>query len=195
MDNLDDLKAIWHTARPDNLPHSGEMLQLIRTFRNQKIRNKWVVIIFSSLISCLVVAVLYIVNFKLVTTYIGGALMVISGFLIAATNFRSLKRFNQLDDCSNLEFLDFIEQTRQNQIYYYKKTMVRVVLLNTIGWLLYLYEVIHQQTFWIISIFYTVALVYLAVLWFVIRPRTFQKDAAKLDATRKRLENISKQLK
>lgn len=195
MDNLDDLRAIWHTAKSDSLPRSGEMLQLIKTFRNQKIRNKWAVIIVSSLISILIIAVLVFVNFRLMTTYVGGVLMVISGFLIAATNFRSLKRFNQLDDCSNREFIDFIEQTRQNQIYYYKKTMVGVVLLNTIGWLLYLYEVVHQQTLWIVGAFYIVALVYLAVLWFVIRPRTFRKDSEKLDATRQRLENISNQLK
>ena len=120
MDNLDDLKAIWHTAKTDGLPSSKEMVQLIRRFRSQKLRSKWLVIICSCLLSLLIMTVLFTVQFDLISTYIGGALMAVSGFLLAFTNIRSLKRFYELDDCSNLDFVAFIAQTRQNQIYYYK---------------------------------------------------------------------------
>jgi hypothetical protein len=195
MDNLDDLKALWHTAKTDRLPNSKEMLQLIRSFRNQKLRNKWLVIAASLLFSFLIIVILVFVDFKLITTYLGGGLMSISGFLVAATNFRSLKRFNQLDDCSNLNFLAFIEQTRQNQLYYYNKTMVRVLLLCSVGWFLYLYEPLYNQPLWLIAILYTIALTYLSVMWFIVRPRSLKKDADKLDAVRKRLNDISKQLK
>jgi len=65
MDNLDDLKAIWHTAKTDVLPTSGEMLQMIRKFRSQKLRNKWLVIGVSCLSSCFMVLVLSIFPFKM----------------------------------------------------------------------------------------------------------------------------------
>lgn len=195
MDNLDDLKAIWHTARTDSLPSSKEMLQFIGTFRRQKLRTKWLTILFSSIFSCLIIAVLFLMDFQLTTTYIGGALIALGGFLIALTNLRSLKRFSQLQDCTNLEFLEFIEQTRQNQIYYHKITMARVLLLCFVGWLLYLYEPVHQQPLWLIGVCYAAALIYVSILWFVVRPRAFKKDAEKLEATKSRLESISKQLK
>lgn len=194
MDNFDDLKTLWHTAKTDTLPTSKEMLTLISTFRNEKLRNKWFMISSCLLFSSLIIALLFFVSFRLTTTYIGGGLMVISGLLVAIKNIRSLERFKQLDNCSNLEFIKFIEQTRQNQNYYYKKTMVRVVVLCSVGWLMYLYEFISKYPIWIFAI-YSVAIIYLAVLWFIIRPRSFNKDAAKLVATREKLETILNQLK
>ncbi|GAA4092497.1 hypothetical protein [Mucilaginibacter panaciglaebae] len=194
MDNLDDLKAIWHTAKTDNLPSSKEMIKLVKGFRGQKLRKKWLVIILSLALSCLIIIALFIGQFKLVTTFIGGGLMAASALLLAATNVRSLKRFYRLDDCSNLEFLAFIEQTRQNQIYYYKKTMVMILLLCSIGWGLYLYEPVRQHTLWLIAT-YTGAAIYLAIMWFIVRPRTFKRNAEKLNVITRRLESISKQLK
>ena len=194
MDNLDDLKAIWHTAKTDSLPSSNEMLRLIRKFRNQKLRSKWLSIITSLLISMLITTVLFIVHFKLISTYIGGALMVVSGLLLAASNIRSLKRFYQLEDCSNLEFLAFIEQTRKNQIRYYTRTMIWIVIICSIGWVLYLYEITYQNPLVCFAV-YSVIVIYLAVMWFIVRPRSFKRDAEKLNSMQQRLEKILRQLK
>lgn len=194
MDNLDDLKAIWHTAKTDSLPSSNEMLRLIRKFRNQKLRSKWLSIITSLLISILITTVLFIVHFKLISTYIGGTLMVVSGLLLAASNIRSLKRFYQLEDCSNLEFLAFIEQTRKNQIRYYNRTMIWIVIICSIGWVLYLYEITYQNPLVCFAV-YSVIVIYLAVMWFIVRPRSFKRDAEKLNSMQQRLEKILRQLK
>jgi len=194
MDNLDDLKAIWHTAKTDSLPNSNEMLRLIRKFRNQKLRSKWLSIITSLLISMLITTVLFIVHFKLISTYIGGTLMVVSGLLLVASNIRSLKRFYQLEDCSNLEFLAFIEQTRKNQIRYYNRTMIWIVIICSIGWVLYLYEITYQNPLVCFAV-YSVIVIYLAVMWFIVRPRSFKRDAEKLNSMQQRLEKILRQLK
>lgn len=194
MDNLNDLKAIWHSAKTDNLPTSAEMKQLIKKFRNQKLRNKWFTIVVSCLISILITVVLVITPFKMLITYVGGGLLVASTVLLATTNIKSLKRFYQLDNCSNQEFLAFIEQTRQNQIYYYKKTQAVFYLLWVTGCLLYLYEPVSWHPEWFIWV-YGFAIIYVLVIWFMVRPRYFKKDAEKLNATRQRLEKISNQLK
>ena len=194
MDNLIDLKAIWHTGKPDTLPTAHEMLQTIRRFRGQKLKSKWLVIVSSCLLFCLIIGVLLVVQFELFTTYLGGCLMAVSCIILAATNLRSLKRFNKLEDCSNLEFLAFIEQTRQNQIYYYKKTQVLIMLLTSVGLLFYMYELTVERPAWFISI-YIICVVYLLIIWFWVRPRYFRKNAEKLNATRQRLESISQQLK
>lgn len=194
MDNLNDLKAIWHSAKTDSLPTSVEMKQLIKKFRNQKLRNKWFTIVISCQISILITVVLCITPFKMLITYVGGGLLVASTVLLAATNIKSLKRFYQLDNCSNQEFLAFIEQTRQNQIYYYKKTQTVIGLIWAIGWLLYLYEPVSRHPKWFIWV-YGFAISYVLVIWFIVRPRYFKKGAEKLNATRQRLEKISNQLK
>ena len=194
MDNLIDLKAIWHTGKTDTLPTAHEMLQSIRRFRGQKLKSKWLVIVSSCLLFCLIMGVLLVIQFELFTTYLGGCLMAVSCIILAATNLRSLKRFNKLEDCSNLEFLAFIEQTRQNQIYYYKKTQVLIMLLTSVGLLFYMYELTVERPPWFISI-YIICVVYLLIIWFWVRPRYFRKNAEKLNATRQRLESISQQLK
>lgn len=194
MNNSDDLKAIWHSAKTDSLPGPDIMLQMIKRFRSQKLRNKWLVIVSSCLLSCLIIAVLFIVHFTMPVTYIGGGLMAASGLLLAVTNIRSLKRFYRLDDCSNLQFLAFIEQTRLNQAYYYKKTQAVVMLLCSAGLLLYLYEPTAGHPMWFIGI-YGLSIIYLLVMWFFVRPRYYKKGAEKLNATLHRLESISEQLK
>ena len=194
MDRLDDLKAIWHTAKTDSLPTSDEMVQLMSKFRNEKLRNKWLVIVAACLMSSLIIFILFFIDFKMPTTYIGGGLMAASGLLLAATNIRSLKRFYQLDDYSNQDYLHFIEQTLQNQIKYYKKTMVVIMAFSTVGGMLYLYESVRQNPVSLICT-YAAFIIYLAFAWFYVRPRKFKKGVAKLNATRQRLENILNQLK
>jgi hypothetical protein len=194
MNNLDDMKALWHSAKTDSLPSSKEMLKLIKQFRNQKLRYKWMTLIFALLLAILMITAMFNVHFKFVTTYVGGSLTVIGALLLAASNIKSMKRFYQLDDADNLKFLEFLTQTRKNQIYYYKKTMVWIVGLSVAGWILYVYELAYNFPGWIIFI-YLIMTIYLAVLWFVVRPRGFRKDEEKLNATRAHVENILQQLK
>jgi len=194
MDNLTDLKAIWHTAKTDSLPTSAEMLKLIKQFRRQRLKKKWMIIIGASFLTVVMVFGMITYHSKLLTTLIGEVLIIASMVLLAATNIKSLKRFYQLDDCSNLEFLDFIEQTRQNQIYYYKKTQVAIMLLCSVGLLLYMYELASRHQSWFIGIYAGIS-VYLLVIWLVVRPYFFKKNAKKLSNVRIRLEKLSKQLK
>jgi hypothetical protein len=194
MNNLDDMKSLWHTVATDKLPSSKEMLKLIRKFRRQKLRSKWLIIVSCFLLSCLVVAAMLFVHFKMTTTYVGGTLVVMGSLLLAATNIKSMKRFYQLDDNDNLKFLEFIAKTRENQIHYYQKTTVIIISLSAIGWILYMYELVYHFPTWSIVI-YIIMTVYLGVMWFIVRPRAFKKDQEKLNATRERVESILNQLK
>jgi hypothetical protein len=194
MNNLDDMKSLWHTVATDKLPSSKEMLKLIRKFRRQKLRSKWLVIVSCFLLSCLVVSALLIVHFKMTTTYVGGTLVVIANLLLAATNIKSLKRFYHLDDHDNLKFLEFIAKTRENQIHYYQRTMVVIISISAGGWILYMYELLYRYSTWCIIIYFIMT-VYLGVMWFIVRPRAFKKDQEKLNATRENVESILNQLK
>jgi hypothetical protein len=194
MDNLTNIKAIWHSAKTDGLPTSAQMLQLIQKFRNQRIRKKWAVIIVSSLLTALMIAIMFFYNSKMITTRVGEVLIAAGCAWLALTNILSIKRFYQLDDCSNAEFVAFVEQTRQNQINFYKKTQVFIMLLSSVGLLLYMYETASRQPYGLL-ITYSLSALYLAFIWLVIRPRTFRKNAEKLNAVSSHLNRISKQLK
>lgn len=195
MDNSVELKAIWRSAKTDELPSSAEMLKMIKQFRGQKVRNKWMVITVAGLLTVLMLVIMFTDDSHLFIKQIGDLLIMASSALLAATNIKSLKRFKELnDDCSNIDFLAFIEQTRQNQIYYYKKTQARIMILCSSGLFFYMYEPATKGSWWFTGI-YLVCIIYLLVIWLVVRPRTFKKNAAKLEATRQQLEKILNQLK
>lgn len=193
MENLNDLKKLWRQADTGQLPGAGEMLRLVQRFRSQKLRSKWLVIVGSTGLAGVMLFALFLGHFILWTTYLGGALMTASCLLLAATNIRSIRRFYHLDNCSNLEFVAFIEKTRQNQQRYYRKTMLMIMTLLAFGWLLYLYEPVRSHGSWMYAL-YGGILAYLAVMWFYVRPRNFKRNAGKLDAMQQKLKKLNDQL-
>ncbi|SDS18213.1 hypothetical protein SAMN05216490_0688 [Mucilaginibacter mallensis] len=193
MDNLNDIKALWLTAKTDGLPSSDEMLRIVKKFRNQRLRNKLIVIFTALVCAAMMVATMFVYKSTMITTRIGEVLIIIACGVLVFTNTRSIKRFIDLKDCSNKEFIEFLEQTRRNQVYYYKKTQVLGMGISSIGLLLYLYEMASISMV-VFIITYSIAIIWTLILWLVIRPRSFKKQSLKLEETLKKLENISKQL-
>jgi len=72
--------------------------------------------------------------------------------------------------------------------------MIWIVIICSIGWVLYLYEITYQNPMVCFAV-YSVIFIYLAVMWFIVRPRSFKRDAEKLNSMQQRLEKILKQLK
>jgi predicted permease len=193
MDNLNDIKALWLTAKTDSLPSSDEMLRIVKKFRNNRLRKKLTIIFVALFCAALEVATMFVYKSTMITTRLGEVLIIIACGVLVFTNTRSMKRFIDLKDCSNKEFIEFLEQTRRNQVYYYKKTQVLGMGLSSLGLLLYLYETASISTAAFI-ITYTIAIIWTLVLWLVIRPRSFKKQSRKLDETLRKLKEISKQL-
>jgi len=194
MDNLNDLKALWLTAKTDDLPSSNEMLRIVKKFRNQRLRKKVMIICIALALAAIMIVAVFIYKSTMLSTRLGEACTLIACIILAVTNIRSLRRFIYLKDCSNKEFIAFLEQTRLNQLYYHKKTQVAGMALSSVGLLLYLYELVYRDTVLFISI-YAFAVIWILVLWLVIRPRAFKKQTVKLNETLKKLEKIADQIK
>jgi hypothetical protein len=194
MDNLNDLKAIWLTANTDSLPASGEMLRMAKKFRNGKIRHKLIMIFIAILLAAIMVFGAINNGLTMLSTWIGEACLIVTCMLLAFTNIRSIRRFIDFKDSTNKEFIEFMEQTRRNQLYYYQKTQVAGMGISSIGLLLYFYEIVYRDTVLFI-ITYSAAIIYLAVMWFVVRPRNFKRQNLKMDETMRKLHNISNQIK
>jgi uncharacterized membrane protein YqjE len=193
MDNLNDIRAIWLTAKTDSLPNSDEMLRIVKKFRNQRLRRKLAIIFTALSIMGLIVFTVFVYKSTMITTRLGEALTIMACVILVYTNTRSLKRFINLKDCSNKEFIEFLEQTRRNQVYYHKKTQVLGMALSSVGLVLYQYELVYKDMTMFIII-YSITVIWILILWLVLRPRNFRKQSLKLDETMRKLEVISKQL-
>jgi hypothetical protein len=193
MDNLNDLKAIWLTAKTDSLPDSHEMVHIIRKFRNKKLLKISALVITAVLLVAIMIWVVFIYKSTMLSTRIGEAFMIIAGIILVATNLNSLLRFYKLRECSNREFLQFLEQTRLRQQFYYQRTQVVAMAFCATGLLAYLYEGVYKNTMLFIGA-YAGTVLYLIVLWIVVRPRVFKKEEKKINQQIEKLESISKQI-
>ncbi len=190
---MNDIKAIWLTAKTERLSTSVEVVKLAKKFRRQRLLKKAMVIVMAFVAALLLATVMVVYKSTLVSTRLGELLLLAACAVLATTNIRSIRRFYKPQVLSNKEFLQFLEQTRQNQISYYRKTQVVGLLLCSAGLLLYLYEFVYQNRLLLLSV-YTATVAYLLFLWLFLRPRLFRKGANELKETRERLEEISDQL-
>lgn len=192
MDNLNDLKAIWHTAKLDGLPDSEEMISIIKSYRNRTLRKLILIISSAFLMVLLMLFTGYVYQFKFLSSKVGEGLIIFSGLILIATNLNSLNRFYKLKVCSNKEYLAFLEQTRLRQLFYYKYTQVAGLAFSFSGLILYLYELVYKNVV-VMSVSYLLLVVYFAAIFFYIRPKTHKKGAAKLNAELEQARRIAKQ--
>ena len=190
---MNDLKAIWLTAKTDDLPGSKEMLRIVKKFRNERLRKKLLIIFVALFAIAMMVVTIFVVRSTMITTILGEVLTIMAALILIFTNTKSMKRFIDLKDCSNKEFIDFLEQTRRNQIYYYKKTQVAGMALSSTGLFLYIYEQVYRSLLATV-IFYSIITIWTLFLWLYLRPRNFNKQAIKLNATMEKLRKISDQI-
>ena len=193
MDNLDDLKAIWLTAKTDSLPDSAEMKRIVKSFRSKKL----LLLVLSVLLCIVLIAVMVWVIFayqsKMITTRIGEVMIIIAALILVATNSNSISRFLNLKVCSNKDYLKFLEQTRLRQRFYQKRTQIIAMLFCFTGMMFYLYEAV-KDNLTLLFTAYAFTIAYFLVLWLFVRPRVIRKDARKLDAEIKKIQIISNQL-
>ena len=193
MDNLNDLKAIWLSAKTDSLPDSAEMVRIIRQFRNQKLK-KLVMLISVAVLAVVFMMVAYtLYDSKMLVTRIGEVCLILSALILIATNINSLIRFKKLNDCSNADFLKFLEKTRTRQLFYHHKTQMVCMILYSAGLLLYLYELVYIKPMVCIAA-YTLTILFLAYFWLIERPRKFKKQAVRMNEMIAKTASLAEQL-
>ncbi|TWJ04380.1 hypothetical protein JN11_00088 [Mucilaginibacter frigoritolerans] len=193
MDNLNNLKQIWLSADTSSLPNSAEIVRMAKRFRNEKLRQKVLVIVTAIILTAMMVLVMFIYKSAMVTTKIGEVCMLITSGILIYTNVNSIGRFLRYKDFNNKEFLAFLEQTRANQIYFYQKTQVWGLIFCSVGLAFYLFETACANLMAGL-ILYLFTGGFLLINGFVIRPRKFKKQKEKLEKTIAQLHKVADQL-
>ena len=194
MDNLNDLKATWQTAPTAGLPDAKMIASLVKPYRNKKLRLKILTVIIAFSMAIFFGVVISVANNSMMSTKIGEGFFIICLLILGYTNLRSIKRFYVLGDCSNREYIAFLEQTRRNQIYYYRRTQVVGMAFYSLALLFYLYEPVHQNILFM-AIAYALLVTALLLFWIVVRPKAFKKEAQKLQVMTDQAQRLAQQLK
>jgi hypothetical protein len=192
MDNFNDFKSIWLTTKTAGLPAADDMLHIIKHYRNTTLQRKLMVILTATVSVTILIGITFIYKAKMQTTRIGQYSFILAGCVLILANVRSIKGFYDLQDFSNIDFIKFLERSRQNQIYFYKKTQVAGLALWSAGLLFYIFQFVYQNVFLGIAA-YSFAIIFLIVLWIVVRRRVFNKRANKMEEMIKRIKSLSNQ--
>lgn len=193
MDNLNDLKKLWLTADTRVLPDAKEMINIIKKYRNKKLIGKALLIFYTALLLALMVVVMFVYKSTMLTTRIGEACIIMSGLILIVSTTNSLKRIYNLKNCTNKAFVEHLQQAYYNKIYYYKKTQVVALLFNSIGLVVYMIEPIYKRP-GLGLIVCLIAVVFLLLIWLVLRPWAFKRQMKKFHKTQQKVEELQKQL-
>ena len=192
MKDLNKLKGIWLTANINSLPDSKEMIRVIKKFRREKLL-KICSFILIALVLVIALMILILTGDEIfLSTRIGGILLILACILLIVTNLNSLFRFYKLKECSNKDFLIFLEQTRARQLFYYNRTQIVGLFLIFSGMLVYLYEFVHTSAILFIISYLFVSLYLLFIIKFL-RPKAFKRNSKKLQLQIERLQSINNQ--
>jgi len=194
MDNLNDLKTIWLSANTSILPDTAEMMKAIKKYRSSKLVKKVALILMAIILTVVMIWVVFNYKSVMMSTRIGEALMLSAGIMLIYTNGKSLGRLYRVKDHTNKEFIEYLEQVQRNRIYYHRKTQVLGLSLVSAGLLLYVYEALYNHPIWCF-IGYLLLILYLLVIWLIIRPKAYRKQQEKLQQEIKKMTLIAKQLK
>ncbi len=193
MDNFNDIKQIWLTAKVDNLPKASKVVKAMKRFRIKHILKSGSLIIVAILLGVIMVWVMFDYQSKLLVTRIGEILIILPIYIILYINSSSLIRLPNWKNCSNEQFILFLKNEQIKLISFHKRAQLVGFALVSIGLLLYLFEFARQQIILMVAI-YLLALIWLAICWFFIRPIMTKRKIMKLNETIEKLENLSMQL-
>jgi hypothetical protein len=195
MSTNNDLKKLWNmqeTAIPDTVA----LFEKASKFKKQRLRK----LIFANFVVLLTAAFMLFVWYQyqpeLMTTKIGIVCGIFAMFLYLFVYNQMatyLKSNNYEMDSSN--YLQQLLKLKEKQIFL-QTTMLNVYFMVLgIGICLYMYEYVCRMTMLWALVTYGVTLSWIALNWFVIRPKTIAKQQKKLNELIEKFENINDQLK
>lgn len=193
MDDLNDIKAIWHSADVESLPTAGEIREMIRQFRSRRLRRKAAFIVLAVSVSLLLLGLLVFERSLAPVTRITDGLILFLWLFLLSKNINSFRRAQRMKDYSNKDFLAYLDRTRQGHIRYYKRTLIVLLSVASVAMLLYAYDLVRQALV-PATVAYGFTVASLLYVWLYLRPRQFRKKLRKFEALRARVEKISEQL-
>ncbi|RZJ33820.1 MAG: hypothetical protein EOO51_12335 [Flavobacterium sp.] len=188
MKEADNLEMIWRATAVATLPDPSSMAAAARSYRNNGLLKKVLLVIAAIIASVLEGFVLYIADSNLMRA--GAVLGLLACVVLGWTNVRSMSRFIASGIFDNTAFIAFLEQSYRNRLYYYRRTQPLGFGLCAASLFAFSFDAVTKGA-WLTEWLYAGVLIFLAVMWLFVRPRTFKRKAAKLQRQIEDLKNLN----
>ena len=193
MEDLTDIKHLWMTADVRGLPGAGEVLKTIRRYRLIHTLKSLGFVLLALLLGAVMVWTVLAYHSHLLTTRIGEVCFLITVLILVLYNSNTLRRMSRQKGFTNMDFIRFLKEEQERQLYFYRRTQIIGGLISSAGLLLYLFELLYHSP-QLMIIMYLLAFLWIAFCWFYIRPLAMRRRTRKLNETISRLEALSQQL-
>ena len=195
MDNFNDIKSLWQTQSPVQVPDVNAIIKAANKSRRQIILKNTLGLIT---LGGTVVFIAYIgiaADFKYITTKLGIVVTIIAIIGAMVLNSQMLKLLLSAADSSlnNHAYLQQLIRYRNKQRFFQTTGIGIYYVLLTMGLMLYLYEFYARNPMFGLKA-YAATLLWIAFAWFYIRPRTIKKQESKINELIEQIESISGQL-
>jgi hypothetical protein len=194
MDNLNELRQLWLTADTKNLPPADQMVAIVKKYSDQKILKIILTIVLVLMSICAITVVAFTYNATMLSTCIGEIMIGGAGLVLLTNNLSWLISFYKLKDCSNRDYLKYMEHIKQQHLFFFKRTQLIGFLLASVGTMLFMFQSVSQQDVGDGLMEYGAFLLYMALAWFVLRPRVMKRHNRKIDEQIEKLKVLEKQL-
>lgn len=194
MEDLTDIKRIW-TDMPDRrVPDFRQISRAVKSYRMQTMINTAGLIMLMLVLALTMVWVIVDYNSQLLSTRIGEGLMISAIIIMLSHTVKAMRHLTSATNLSNDDFLRFLKKEQVGLFQFQKRTQRIGFLIASVGLLLYLYEGVRTATATLLTA-YSLVLIWIAVAWFIVRPRVVKRKMARLDERIRDLERISEQIK
>jgi len=197
MDNnkMDDLKNLW-AKQSTTPPDIKDLLSKVNQLKKANFRKLILVNILLVATSVFVLYIWYAFQPQMVTTKLGIVLVILAMAAFILVYNQQIPFLNKLDaEQSNENYLKNLMALKTKE-HFLQTTMMNIyfAMLST-GIGLYMIEYASMMTmFWAVFA-YTLTSLWIGFNWFYIRPKTIQKQQAKLDEIIRKFESVQQQLK
>jgi len=124
MDNFNHVKEVWMQTDVSALPASENVIKTIKKIRIKSILKSASLIVATAALMSVMVYVVLFYKSTMITTRIGEACFLIAMFILLNTSARSLKRISARRNSSNNDFITYLKDEQQRQIYFFRKTQI-----------------------------------------------------------------------
>ena len=194
MSNDIDLRELWN-KQETTIPNVKELFEKIRNFKRSKLRKLIIANILLLSTSAFMVFIWYYYQPEMTTTKIGIVLTILAMVLYLYVYNQMIPTLVKVDfDMSSSQYLQQLLKLREKQVFL-QNTMLNIyfIFLST-GICIYMFEYTSRMTLFWATFSYGLMLLWIAINWFYLRPRSIKKQQTKINELISKLEGVNRQL-
>ena len=192
-DNI-NFRDIWNKKNAE-IPNIQEIKSTADKYKKKQLQSTTWHIFSLSFTTVMIIFIWNLIDFKMFTTTLGIILILIALVLyiyLFSQDINVIRKINP--SISNQEYLSSLKKLQRQKLYMQTKGISIYYILLTTGFAFYLYEfaLLMPRIGWILA--YGLTFLWLAIVWFFLRPRQIKKQNEKISTVIDSLELLEKDL-